>query len=69
MSDDPTLHIDVVLNGLKDKVIDGVMYAVPMPGFSTLLNDDEVSAVINHERTSWGNDALEVSPERVAAER
>jgi cytochrome c oxidase cbb3-type subunit 3 len=69
MSDDPTLHIDVVLNGLKDKVIDGVMYAVPMPGFSTLLNDQEVSAVINHERTSWGNDALEVSPERVAAER
>jgi len=57
LNDDPKEHINVVLNGLKDKVIDGVSYAVPMPGFSSLLSDEEIVAVINHERSQWGHDA------------
>ncbi len=69
LSENPQQHIDVILNGFKDKVIDGVTYAVPMPGFSTQLNDEEVAAVINHERSSWGNDALTINHEAVAAER
>ena len=67
--DDASEHIDIVLNGLKDKVISGVSYSSPMSGFGALLNDEEVAAVVNHERTSWGNNALKVNHEIVAAER
>jgi cytochrome c oxidase cbb3-type subunit 2 len=64
--EDASQHIEVVLNGLKDKVIEGVTYAVPMPGFGGQLNDQEVAAVINHERSQWGNDAARITGDAVA---
>jgi cytochrome c oxidase cbb3-type subunit 2 len=36
-----------------------------MPPFASQLNDEEVAAVANHERTSWGNDASEITAEDV----
>jgi cytochrome c oxidase cbb3-type subunit 2 len=36
-----------------------------MPGFADQLDDQEVAAVVNHERTSWGNSAPTVEPEDV----
>lgn len=69
LNNDASEHIDVVLNGLKDKVIEGVSYPVPMPGFGAQLSDDEVAAVVNHERTSWGNSGAPVSSEDVAVRR
>ena len=69
LSDDPKQHIEIVLKGLKDKVIEGVAYAVPMPGFSAQLSDEEIAAVVNHERSSWGNNAPLISNEMVAIER
>ncbi|MFK7816848.1 MAG: cytochrome-c oxidase, cbb3-type subunit III [Gammaproteobacteria bacterium] len=69
LADDASEHIDIVLNGLKDKVISGVSYSAPMSGFSAVLNDEEIAAVINHERTEWGNNASVISPEAVATKR
>ena len=69
LADDASEHIDIVLNGLKDKEIAGVKYAAPMPGFGAQLTNEEVAAVVNHERSSWGNNALKVNHEIVAAER
>ena len=69
ISSDPTEHIRVVLRGLQGKTIDGVAYASPMPGFGDQLTDAEVTAVINHERTSWGHKAPLVSVQDVAAVR
>jgi cytochrome c oxidase cbb3-type subunit 3 len=66
LKEDASQHIEVVLNGLKDKVIEGVTYAVPMPGFGGQLNDQEVAAVINHERSQWGNDSTRISSDAVA---
>jgi len=66
---DPTEHIEIVLDGLHGKVIEGVAYASPMPAFGGQLSDEQIAAVINHQRTSWGNDAPLVSPEQVAAHR
>ena len=60
-SPDPTEHIRTVLNGTRGSVIGGVSYASPMPAFKDILNDDDVAAIINHERTSWGNAAPTVS--------
>ena len=37
-----------------------------MPAFKDLLNDADLAAIINHERTSWGNAAPTVSASEVA---
>jgi len=37
-----------------------------MPGFGSILSDEEVAAVVNHERTSWGNNAKMVSAADIA---
>ena len=66
---DPTEHIRTVLGGLAGKTIDGVAYAAAMPAFADQLTDEEVAAVLNHERTSWGHQAPPVKPEDVIARR
>ena len=63
---DPVPHIQVVLFGLSGKAINGVRYTAPMPTWAAQLSDGEVAAVINHERTSWGNHAPTVAPSDVA---
>lgn len=66
---DPTEHIDVVLNGAQGSTINGKTYDAPMPGFANQFSDAEIAAIINHERTSWGNDAPTVTVEDVAEQR
>ncbi len=63
---DPTTHIEVVLNGLQGKTIDGVQYASPMPPWANQLSDAQIAAVINHERGSWGNKAPKIMAKDVA---
>ena len=66
---DPGDHINAILHGLAGKVIDGVNYPTPMPPFGAILDDADVAAVVNHERTQWGNDAPLVTEADVAALR
>ncbi len=68
-AEDATDHIRVVLYGLQGKTIAGTEYQGIMQPFGESLSDEEVAAVINHERTSWGNDAPTVTPEDVAKVR
>ncbi len=68
-AEDPTEHVRIVLQGLQGKAINGVTYASPMPAFGKQLNDKQVAAVINHERTSWGNTAPTITWENVAVQR
>jgi len=68
-ADDPTEHIVIVLGGLQGKEIDGVAYVSPMPAFGGQLSDEQIAAVINYQRTSWGNDAPLIAAEEVAAQR
>lgn len=65
-SDKTDQHIKIVLFGLEGKVINGVKYATPMPSWESQLSDEEIAAVINHERSSWGNKGKLVSPEEVS---
>lgn len=67
-ADDPTEHIDIVLFGAHGREINGQTYASPMPPFGHFSNE-EIAAMINHERTSWGNDAPTVTAEDVAERR
>ena len=40
-----------------------------MPQFRTIFSDEEIAGVLTYARQSWGNNALTVSPEQVAAVR
>ena len=66
---DSAEHIRIVLRGRQGQAIGGVAYPSPMPAFIDQLTDDEIAAVINHERTSWGNKGPLVTPKDVAALR
>ena len=66
---DPSEHVKTVLHGLHGKTIGGVAYGAVMPPFGPQLDDAEVAAVVNHERSSWGNSAPLVQPSDVAAAR
>jgi cytochrome c oxidase cbb3-type subunit 2 len=66
---DPSEHIRIVLFGKKGGTINGVSYSAQMPAWADQLSDEEVAAVINHERTNWGNNSPTVTPEDVAKVR
>lgn len=69
LAPDPTQHIEVVLHGLHGKGIGGVKYSSEMPSFGDQLDDEHVAAVVNHERSSWGNRAAAVTAADVAKVR
>ncbi|MGH8507515.1 MAG: c-type cytochrome [Gammaproteobacteria bacterium] len=69
LAEDPAEHGRIVVQGLTGKVIDGVTYSSPMPSFAEQLSDEAIAAVVNHERTSWGNAAPLITAEQVAALR
>jgi cytochrome c oxidase cbb3-type subunit 2 len=66
---DATEQIHTVLFGRQGKAIGGATYAAAMPPWGAQLSDAEIAAVINHERTSWGNHAPTVTAVEVAAVR
>jgi cytochrome c oxidase cbb3-type subunit 2 len=66
---DPTEHIKVVLHGLQGRAVGGTTYGAQMPAFGPQLSDQEIAAVIDFERTSWGNHGTPVSAQQVAAVR
>lgn len=63
---DPEEHVKIVLFGDKESSINGKKYQAQMPAWTDQLSDEEVAAVVNHERTSWGNSAPTVTKEQVA---
>ena len=62
---DFSAHVRTVLHGLAGQPIAGQQYAGKMPPFADVLTDEEIAAVILHERTSWGNKAPGPTPEDV----
>ncbi|MDQ6826180.1 MAG: cytochrome c [Candidatus Eremiobacteraeota bacterium] len=65
---DPRNQIHVVLKGLQGKRINGKSYSGVMPAFAQ-LSDADIAAIIDHERTSWGNHSQTVTPDQVTGER
>lgn len=66
---DPSLHIQTILHGAHGVTIGGVKYEGEMPEFGSTLNDADIAAIANYERTSWGNHGATVTAKQVAAER
>ncbi len=69
LDENPAEHIRAVLRGVAGKTIDGVSYPAPMPPFGAKLSDEEIAAVVNHERTQWGNRAPTITAADVAKQR
>jgi cytochrome c oxidase cbb3-type subunit 2 len=67
--DEATKHIQVVLRGLHDAKVGGLVYGSAMPPFAGTLSDAEVSDIVDYERSSWGNHGKPVIAAQVAAER
>lgn len=59
--DDASLHIKIVLEGY-----DALPQYGAMPPFKDRFTDDEIAAIINYERTSWGNHGKTITTEEVA---
>ncbi len=64
-ADDPDKHIRTVLFGLKGGAINGVSYLAEMPAQKDILTDEEIAAIINYERTSWGNNGKTITADEV----
>jgi len=66
-------HVSIVLNGLDEAVVvNGVTYGqnqMRIQQFGARFNDAEIAAVVNHERTSWGNKGGTVDADFVAEVR
>ncbi|MDF9801373.1 cytochrome c oxidase cbb3-type subunit 2 [Catalinimonas alkaloidigena] len=58
--EDPELLVRIILQGYDARP----EYA-QMPGFADQLSDEEIAAIANHERSSWGNDAPSLTAEDV----
>lgn len=59
-NDDPSLLVQIILEGYDARTEYGVMQ-----GFGDILTDEEIVAIANHERKSWGNNARALSIEEV----
>jgi mono/diheme cytochrome c family protein len=66
---DPHEHITIVLHGLAGKTVDGTHFSAQMPAFAGQLDDRQIAAAIDHERSSWGNHGPLVTPSQVKAAR
>lgn len=64
----PRNQLSIVLHGLHGKTIGGTSYAGQMPPFAQ-LSDGDIAAIVDHERTSWGNNAPTVTPSDVKQAR
>ncbi|MDQ3142065.1 MAG: cytochrome c [Bacteroidota bacterium] len=60
--DNLELYVDIIMNGYDAKPEFGVMAGV---GSNMEFNEGEVAAIINYERSSWGNSGKSVTPEEI----
>lgn len=60
--DNLEMYVDIIMNGYDARPEYGVMAAV---GTNMEWTEHEVAAVINYERSSWGNNGKKVTPEEI----
>ena len=56
------LYVDIIMNGYDARAEYGVMAAV---GTNMNFDENQIAAIMNYERSSWGNTAKKVSPEEI----
>ncbi len=62
--------IRVVLNGLTGEIdVEGERYSGAMPPWRSFLDDEQTAQLLSYIRTSWGNEASEVTAAEVTKVR
>ena len=64
LDDNPEIMIDIIMNGYNGRAAEG-FGAMPPVGTMNNLSAEEITAIINHEKTSWGNDAKKITTDEV----
>lgn len=64
LDDNPELMVTIIMKGYEGRIKEGFG---PMPpvGTNNNLSPEEITAIMNHERSSWGNSAKKVSADDV----
>lgn len=62
LGDDLEKYVGIIMNGYDGLQGYGVM---PSVGKNMNFTENEVAAIMNHERTSWGNNAKKVTPDEI----
>jgi cytochrome c oxidase cbb3-type subunit 2 len=60
LDDNPELMVNIMMNGYSGRVQEG-FGAMPAVGTNNNLSAEEITAIMNHEKTSWGNNAKKVT--------
>ena len=61
LDENPELMVNIIMNGYSGRVSEGFA-VMPNVGTNNGLKPDEIAAIMNHEKTSWGNNAKKVTP-------
>jgi len=64
LDENPEIMVNIIMNGYSGRIAEGFG---PMPAIGTTnnLSAAEISAIMNHEKTSWGNNAKKVTTEEI----
>ncbi|MEO8961852.1 MAG: cbb3-type cytochrome c oxidase subunit II [Ginsengibacter sp.] len=64
MSDSAEIMVNIIMNGYNGRASEGFG---PMPPIGTTnnLSAAEISAIMNHEKTTWGNNAKKVTTDEI----
>lgn len=62
LGDNEELYVDIIMHGYDARAEYGVM---PPVGTNANFTENEVAAIINYERSSWGNNGKKVTPEEI----
>ena len=63
LNDNPETMVDIIMNGYNPREEYGVMPAV---GTNSNLSAAQVTAIMNHEKSSWGNNAKPVTVSQIS---
>ncbi|HEY3520347.1 MAG TPA: multicopper oxidase domain-containing protein [Rhodanobacteraceae bacterium] len=69
LNPDPSKQISTILHGLHGENVGGAVYQTPMPPFAGTLSDTDIADIVNHERSSWGNQGKPITADQVKAAR
>lgn len=64
LDDNPETMVNIIMNGYTGRESEG-FGAMPNIGTTNNLTAEEITAIMNHEKTSWGNSAKVVTVEQV----
>jgi cytochrome c oxidase cbb3-type subunit 2 len=60
LDDNPEMQVTIIMKGYNGRVSEGYSVMPPV-GTNNNLKPEEVAAIVNHERKSWGNKAKKVT--------